>query len=177
MEEYQTTFYTSPNCSTTSLPALEVMPVGLVHDSPALYTTVLESMIQAVPIDIKASNIGTKRSGLFFVGSAPMPVGEMLFLTNPLVMARSPDEGQTTSPRPHDGPMRDTDVCDYCFKGPQTFTEKGASGCQPGSTTRRCTGCNLLSFCNKVRISQGGSAHDGTTKAIEARYEENKGFV
>jgi hypothetical protein len=157
MEEYYTTFYTSPNCSTSSLPPLEVPPIGLVHDSPLLYTTVLDSMKKAAPIDIKESTVGMKKSGLFFVGEAPMPPGEMLFLTNPLVMARSPDEGQTAAPKTNEGPLRDTDVCDYCFKGPQTFTEKVAVESNSGSPVlppaRRCTGCNLLSFCNKVRVT------------------------
>lgn len=155
MEEYHTTFYTSPDCSNTSLPPLEVPPIGLVHESPLLYTTVVDSMKQAVPIDVKASTVGTKKSGLFYSGEAPMPAGEMLFLTNPLVMARSPEDGQTTVPKAHEGPLRDTDVCDYCFKGPQTFTDKVASESNVGSPVlppaRRCTGCNLLSFCNKVR--------------------------
>ncbi|KJR88315.1 uncharacterized protein SPSK_07041 [Sporothrix schenckii 1099-18] len=154
IEEYNTTLFTSADCSATSLPPLEVPPIGLVHDSPLLYTTVIDSMKQAVPIEIKASTVGTKKSGLFFTGEAPLPPGEMIFLTNPLVMARSPDDDQTMATRPRKGPLRDTDVCDYCFKSPQTFTEKVASESESGNPVlppaRRCTGCNLMSFCNKT---------------------------
>ncbi len=150
MEEYQTTFYTSADGSNLSLPPLEELSFGSVHDSPESYATVIASMRQAVPIDLKASTVGTKKSGLFYVGEVPVPPGEMLFVTNPLVMARSPDEDQVQPPAAHSGPMRDTDVCDYCFKGLKTFSAAAAGGYRYSVPAQRCTGCKLLSFCGKV---------------------------
>ncbi|CAK7216262.1 hypothetical protein SEUCBS140593_002809 [Sporothrix eucalyptigena] len=156
IEEYQTTFLTTSDYSATSIPALEVPPVGLVHENAILYTTVLDTMKQAVPIDVKASKVGTKKSGLFFVGEEPMSAGEMLFLTNPLVMARNTtDDGvaQKHAQKPNET-LADSNICDYCFRGPQTFAERGANTkdntSQVMPPARRCTGCNLLSFCNKT---------------------------
>ena len=157
IEEYQTTFLTASDCSATSLPPLAVPPVGLIHESESLYTAVLESMKQAVPIAVQASTVGTKASGLFHAGTTPVPAGEMLFLTHPLVMARSPEEAQISESKsaPQTGEVLvDAHICDYCFKGPQTFADQGI-GTKYGTSqafppARRCTGCNLLSFCNKV---------------------------
>ncbi|CAK7217673.1 hypothetical protein SBRCBS47491_003243 [Sporothrix bragantina] len=130
IEEYQTTFLNTSDCSATSLPPLEVPPVGMIHANEVLYTTVLGSMKQAVPIDIKASTVDTKKSGLFFTGSTPIPAGEMLFITHPLVMARSAEEAQIPgldeTSKTNEG-LADSHICDYCFKGPQTFAELDAN--------------------------------------------------
>lgn len=157
IEEHQTTILTASDSSTESPPPLEVSPRELIHESASLRTTVLDSMQQAVPIDARASTVGPKRTGLFYVGDDSIGGGKTLFSISPLVMAWKPEV--TRMPDSEDvskqnDTVNESKVCDFCFENPRTFTEHvyeiGGGTLHALPPARRCTGCNVLSFCDKV---------------------------
>ncbi|CAK7265898.1 hypothetical protein SEPCBS57363_001825 [Sporothrix epigloea] len=173
IEEHQTTILTASDSSTDSLPPLEVSPLELIHESASLCTTVLDSMKQAVPIDAKASTVGTKQTGLFYMGEDSIGGGETLFSTSPLVMAWKPEAAQMPDSEDvskQNDTLTESKVCDFCFKNPRTFTEdvyKNSGGTLHAlSPARRCTGCNT---CHQKAWKQFHRFECGILKTFQRR--------
>ncbi|OAA67110.1 SET domain protein [Niveomyces insectorum RCEF 264] len=151
LEDNQTMFVQSEdNGSTGSMPPLVASPPKPIHDQPALCAGLLGTLQQAVPVDLRPSKVGTKATGLFYADVEAVPAGNTLFVVHPAAMAHesSDMDDDNGGVMPASPAARIPQVCGYCFKGCETFTEAFLGGYEHGQSVHWCSECTILAFCN-----------------------------